>query len=124
MEYSVDDISNEQRNGTAPHRKDNVMKKTRATQIESLEPRQLLSFGQPVADFGVNGRGRIEFSGGAYATSTELLVDSASRIVTVGDGGIVRYTAAGAPDAGFGVGGRVTLTGLTVRDAAFDSSGK
>ncbi len=93
--------------------------------LESLEPRCLLSFGQPDAGFGVNGRGRIEFaSGSSYASPTEMLVDSSSRIVTVSDGGIVRFTAAGVPDSSFGVGGRVALTGLTVRDAAFDSSGK
>src|SRR3954464_6652636 len=91
--------------------------------IESLESRRLLSFGQPLQDFGVAGRATLNFGTGSTAPAA-LLVDSNGRFVTVADGGIARYTAAGQPDTGFATGGKLALSGIDVRDAALDSSGK
>jgi uncharacterized delta-60 repeat protein len=96
---------------------------TRNQLIESLESRCLLSFGQPVADFGVAGRATMDFSTSATSPAA-VLVDINGRIVTVSDAGLARYTAAGQPDSGFGTSGKLTLSGLDVRDAAFDSNGK
>ena len=90
--------------------------------IEQLESRQLLSFGQPVQEFGVAGRATLDFA--ASTSPVEMLVDANARIVTAADGGIARYTAAGKPDTGFGTGGKLALTGLSVRDMAIDSSGR
>jgi uncharacterized delta-60 repeat protein len=92
------------------------------TTIEPLESRQLLSFGQAVQEFGVAGRTTFDFNGAS--SPAEMLIDASGRIITAADGGIARYTAAGQPDVGFGTGGKVALSGLSVRDVALDSSGK
>lgn len=96
---------------------------TRNQLLESLESRRLLSFGQPVTDFGVNGRATQDI-GNSGSSPEALLVDINGRIVAVADNAITRYTAAGQPDSGFATSGKLALSGLDVRDAAFDSSGK
>jgi uncharacterized delta-60 repeat protein len=95
---------------------------TRNQLIESLESRRLLSFGQPVAEFGA--AGLTTMSLGGTASPAAMLVDANGRIIAVSDTAITRYTGAGQPDAAFATGGKLALSGLDVRDAAFDSAGK
>src|SRR5687768_5975022 len=91
--------------------------------FESLESRQLMSFGQPVGDFGVAGRASVVFTQG-NATPAEMLLDGTGRIVTASDAGLARLTALGQTDATFGAAGVTPLSSLSVRDAAFDASGR
>ena len=95
----------------------------RHVRFESLERRQLMSFGQPVDDFGVAGRASVVFAQG-NADPAEMLIDGSGRVLTASDAGLARLTAAGQPDTTFGSGGTTALTSLSVRDVAFDSSGR
>src|ERR1051325_7580697 len=91
--------------------------------IEQLERRQLLSFGQPIDNFGVGGKVSVDFATSTNAPA-ELLVGSRGGFASVSDAGIARVTAAGKLDSTFGTSGKQALSGLAVRDAAIDSSGK
>src|SRR5918994_516355 len=65
---------------------DEAMRNT-SVQLESLESRRLMSFGQPVPDFGVGGRASVVFAQG-NANPTEMLLDGSGRTVTVSDAGL------------------------------------
>src|SRR4051812_33758158 len=92
--------------------------------FESLESRQLLSFGQPVQDFGVGGVATTTFTNSGNADAAEMLVDKGGRIVIASNAGLARLLKTGLPDTAFGTDGLTNLKGLQVKDAAFDSSGR
>jgi hypothetical protein len=93
--------------------------------LEILESRQLLSFGTPITAFGANGQSTAAFSTG-NADPHEMLVDGSGRIVTVSDAGLARFATNGQLDSTFGTTarGRTAISNLSVRDFAFDSSGR
>ncbi len=101
------------------------MRHTQPIVLESLESRQLLSYGQPVDSFGVAGRALAIFNSG-NANVEELLVDKAGRILVAADNGVARFTSAGVLDTTFGAAGAgiTQISGVIIRDAAIDSNGR
>src|SRR5688572_19251523 len=82
-------------------------------QIESLERRQMMTFGHRITFFGEAGQAVISFV--SAAAPAEMLVDDEGRIVTASDAGLARLTSQGQPDEGFGTSGKAPLTGVSVR---------
>ena len=92
-----------------------ILSTLRPVQLERLEPRQLLAFGQLDQSFGNVGH---VFTSLPDATPVlqDIEVVSDGTILAGGSGGLVQWSGDGAISENFGAAGRVPLPGATYRD--------
>lgn len=93
----------------------------RAAELQRLEPRQLLAFGQLDQSFGMDGQAHTFLdnspAGGATAIYDIEVTSGAGRIIAGGSGGLVQWASGGDLDVDFGDGGVAALpVGATYRD--------
>lgn len=93
--------------------------------FEQLEQRTVLAAGQLDATFGSGGTVRTEFDSTNTSgdTALDVAIDSASRLVAVGKGGMARFMPDGSLDSSFGQAGRAA-TPFYTRAVALQSDGK
>ena len=94
--------------------------------FESLEPRLLLTAGDPDLTFGIGGKVvDTEFREGTSVSDTVLAsaLQSDGKIVAAGEGGIARYLPNGSLDVTFGTGGRIEYS-YFARSLAIQADGK
>ncbi len=92
--------------------------------LETLEPRQLLAFGQLVPGFGEMGHVVTPFPNASSAPVVKDLQVAGGKIVAGGSAGLARYSADGKLDPTFGTGGRAVITGLEFKALAVNSTGE
>lgn len=93
--------------------------------FEQLEQRTVFAAGQLDATFGSGGTVRTEFdtTNTSGDTALDVAIDSASRLVAVGKGGMARFMPDGSLDSSFGQAGRAA-TPFYTRAVALQSDGK
>lgn len=102
-----------------------VRSRTLFASFEQLEQRTVFAAGQLDTTFGNGGTVRTEFdsSNTSGNTALDVAIDSASRMVAVGKGGMARFMPDGSLDSSFGQAGRAA-TPLYTRAVALQSDGK
>lgn len=91
--------------------------------LESLETRRLMSFGQRDGGFGNDGFAATPIQSDSTYDAREILLSGGKVVVGAGNG-ISRLSGAGVVDTSFGKSGKITFAGATLQAMTQDSSSR